>query len=126
MEKYRHMGLSEDEAKIHLKREKRAEKIERERRLQIEAEDGFRNFSTLKIDQFSVQESLFLRRSGAKHSTRIWKPLKDKRKAEILSKIMNEEKDLERRKIQNPTLFMTNEHLLPRPSDTLGQFLTFQ
>ena len=35
---------------------------------------------------------------------------------------MNEEKDLERRKIQNPTLFMTNEHLLPRPSDTLGQF----
>ena len=35
---------------------------------------------------------------------------------------MNEEKDLERRKIQNPTLFMTNEHLLPRPSDTLGKF----
>ena len=34
---------------------------------------------------------------------------------------MNEEKDLERRKIQNPTLFMTNEHLLPRPSDTLGK-----
>ena len=50
------------------------------------------------------------------------KTLKDKRKAEILSKIMNEEKDLERRKIQNPTLFMTNEHLLPRPSDVLGQF----
>ena len=39
---------------------------------------------------------------------------------------MNEEKDLERRKIQNPTLFMTNEHLLPRPSDTLGEFLTIQ
>ena len=31
MEKYRQMGLSEDEAKIHLKREKRAEKIENER-----------------------------------------------------------------------------------------------
>ena len=38
---------------------------------------------------------------------------------------MNEEKDLERRKIQNPTLFMTNEHLLPRPSDTLGRFPHF-
>ena len=32
------------------------------------------------------------------------------------------ERNLERRKIQNPTLFMTNEHLLPRPSDTLGRF----
>ena len=41
MEKYRQMGLSEDEAKIHLKREKRAEKVEKERRLQIEAEAGF-------------------------------------------------------------------------------------
>ena len=41
MEKYRQMGLSEDEAKIHLKREKRAEKIEKERRIQIEAEAGF-------------------------------------------------------------------------------------
>ena len=43
MEKYRQMGLSEDEAKIHLKREKRAEKVEKERRLQIEAEAGFQN-----------------------------------------------------------------------------------
>ena len=52
MEKYRHMGLSEDEAKIHLKREKRAEKVERERRLQIEAEAGFLIFSVRKRSGF--------------------------------------------------------------------------
>ena len=50
MEKYRQMGLSEDEAKIHLKREKRAEKVEKERRLQIEAEAGFQ--IEIKNDRF--------------------------------------------------------------------------
>ena len=50
MEKYRQMGLSEDEAKIHLKREKRAEKVEKDRRLQIEAEAGFQ--IEIKNDRF--------------------------------------------------------------------------
>ena len=146
MEKYRQMGLSEDEAKIHLKREKRAEKVEKERRLQIEAEAGFQiaiknlDFGVgSKVADFSLKVSdltTILRDESTGFArlpstfkciqiwlqTAIWKLLKDKRKAEILSKIINEEKDLERRKIQNPTLFMTNEHLLPRPSDTLGQF----
>ena len=52
MEKYRQMGLSEDEAKIHLKREKRAEKIEKERRIQIEAEASFQ--VAIKNDKFWV------------------------------------------------------------------------
>ena len=59
MEKYRHMGLSEDEAKIHLKREKRAEKIERDRRLQIEAEDGFRIFQAKIRPVFSAKIAVF-------------------------------------------------------------------
>ena len=58
MEKYRQMGLTEDEAKIHLKREKRAEKMEKERRLQIEAEAGFQ--VAIKNHQFLGRaESLF-------------------------------------------------------------------
>ena len=52
MAKYRQMGLSEDEAKIHLKREKRAEKIEKERRIQIEAEASFQ--VAIKNDKFWV------------------------------------------------------------------------
>ena len=47
--------------------------------------------------------------------------MKDIRKAGILSKIVNEERNMARRQRQNPILFGTNEHLLPREHDNLHQ-----
>ena len=49
------------------------------------------------------------------------------RSAMIINKIFNEEKDLERRQIQNPSLFQSGPHLLPRESGNFDlELLAYQ